>query len=55
LQNEIGQSASGTFVRRHLITTNWNGSVIQGRISRDGNRIDWNNGTYWVRDVVYSR
>jgi hypothetical protein len=54
LRNEVGQSASGTFVRRHLITTNWNGSVIQGRISRDGNRIDWNNGTYWVRDVVYS-
>jgi hypothetical protein len=53
LRNEIGQSAGGSFVRRHLISTNWNGNMIQGRISRDGNRIDWNNGTYWVRDVVY--
>lgn len=55
LQNEVGQSASGSFMRRHLITTNWNGTVIQGRISRDGNRIDWSNGTYWVRDVVYTQ
>jgi hypothetical protein len=54
MQNEAGQTASGSFVRRHLITTSWNGAVIQGRISRDGNRIDWDNGTYWVRDAVYS-
>ncbi|MDE2272016.1 MAG: hypothetical protein KGJ94_08530 [Xanthomonadaceae bacterium] len=53
LQNEVGQSASGRFVRRHLISTIWNGSTIQGRISRDGNRIDWSNGTSWIRDVVY--
>ena len=55
LRNEVGQAASGTFVRRHLITTNWNGSVIQGRLNDDGNRIDWSNGTYWIRDAVYSQ
>lgn len=54
LRNEAGQSASGVFLRRHLVTTNWNGNTIQGRISRDGDRIDWNNGTYWVRAIVYS-
>lgn len=55
LRNEVGQTASGSFVRRREIATHWNGIVIQGRISRDGNRIDWDNGTYWVRDVLYSR
>ena len=55
LQNEAGQTANGSFVRKHDITTNWNGTVINGHISRDGNRIDWDNGTYWVRDVVYSQ
>ena len=55
LQNETGQSASGSFVRRHQITTNWNGTVIQGRINRDGSRIDWDNGTYWVRDALYTQ
>lgn len=54
LRNEVGQTASGSFVRRHLIATHWNGGTIQGRISRDGNRIDWDNGTWWVRAMVYS-
>lgn len=55
LRNEAGQDADGSFVRRHLITTNWNGSVIEGRISRDGDRIDWSNGTWWTRDMVYTQ
>lgn len=55
LRNEAGQWASGSFIRGHLITTNWNGDVIQGRISHHGNRIDWSNGTWWIRDVVYSQ
>ena len=46
---------NGSFVRRRDITTNWNGTVINGHLSRDGNRIDWSNGTYWVRDVVYTQ
>ncbi|MGH8113369.1 MAG: hypothetical protein ACREPL_15865, partial [Rhodanobacteraceae bacterium] len=55
LQNEAGQTANGDFVGRRAITTNWNGTVVQGTISRDGNRIDWSNGTYWTRDVVYTQ
>ena len=55
LQNEAGQTANGSFVRKRDISTNWNGTIINGHISRDGNRIDWNNGTYWVRNVVYSQ
>ncbi len=55
LQNEAGQTADGDFVGRRAITTNWNGTVIEGRISRDGNRIDWSNGTYWTRAVVYTQ
>ena len=55
LQNEVGQTANGSFVRRRDITTNWNGTVINGHLSRDGNRIDWSNGTYWQRDVVYTQ
>ena len=55
LQNEMGQTANGSFVRKRDITTNWNGTVINGHLSRDGNRVDWSNGTYWVRDVVYTQ
>lgn len=55
LQNEAGQTANGNFTRRHDINTNWNGTVISGHVSRDGNRIDWSNGTWWVRDVVYAQ
>ncbi len=55
LQNEAGQTANGSFVRKRDISTNWNGTIINGHISRDGNRIDWDNGTFWVRDLVYSQ
>jgi hypothetical protein len=55
LRNEAGQTATGSWNRGRDITTNWNGTVIGGRVSGDGNRIDWNNGTYWVRDVVYTQ
>ncbi|MGB0125428.1 MAG: hypothetical protein WA419_17355 [Silvibacterium sp.] len=40
LQNEIGQSATGSFNGRRTITTNWAGTTIGGTISRDGNRIN---------------
>lgn len=55
LQNEVGQTANGNLGGHRDITSNWNGVVINGHVSRDGNRIDWSNGTYWVRDVVYSQ
>lgn len=53
LQNENGDSANGTFQGRHSIVTNWGGTTIHGQISRDGNRINWDNGTYWVRSRLY--
>jgi hypothetical protein len=52
LQNESGQSATGNFNGRQ-ITTNWAGSAISGTIAQGGNRINWDNGTYWVRFRVY--
>jgi hypothetical protein len=52
LQNESGQSANGNVSGRQL-TTNWAGTGINGTISQNGNRIDWDNGTYWVRFRVY--
>ncbi len=55
LQNESGQVASGSFAGRHHIVTNWSGTTIRGQISRDGNRIDWDNGSYWIRDRLYTQ
>jgi hypothetical protein len=53
IQNESGQSASGSFTGKRNITTNWGGNTITGNVSQDGNRIDWSNGTYWVKFRVY--
>jgi hypothetical protein len=55
LQNENGQRATGSFNGRLHVTTNWQGTVIGGDISRDGNRINWNNGTYWIRYRLYNQ
>ncbi|MGH8273921.1 MAG: hypothetical protein ACRES9_06665 [Gammaproteobacteria bacterium] len=51
LRNESGRSATGSFTDKHDITTNWSGITIRGRISHNGNRIDWNNGSYWTRST----
>ncbi len=55
LQNESGQGASGSFTGRDRITTNWAGATIGGSVTRDGNRINWDNGTYWVRYRLYTQ
>jgi hypothetical protein len=55
LQNESGQRASGSFNGKFSITTNWQGAVIHGTLSRDGNRINWDNGTYWIRYRLYTQ
>ncbi len=52
-QNETGQRATGTFNGKRSLSTNWSGTTIGGKISADGNRIDWDNGTYWIRYRVY--
>lgn len=53
LQNESGQSASGNFNGSRNITTNWGGTTIRGILLQNGNRINWDNGTYWIRFRVY--
>jgi len=53
LQNESGQGATGTIDGKRHVTTNWSGTTIGGTISSNGNRIDWDNGTYWIRYRVY--
>jgi hypothetical protein len=54
LQNETGQRATGSFNGRGHVSTNWSGARIGGTVSADGNRIDWDNGTYWIRYRLYS-
>jgi len=53
LQNEQGNRATGSFDGKRHISTNWSGNQIGGAISSNGNRIDWDNGTYWIRYRVY--
>jgi hypothetical protein len=49
LRNELGQPGTGSFSGKRQIATVWSGVQITGTISRDKNRIDWSNGTYWTR------
>jgi hypothetical protein len=46
--NEKGEQSSGSFIDASTVVANdWNG--LKGTISADGNRIDWANGSWWVR------
>jgi hypothetical protein len=54
LSNESGDRAIGQLTGKRKLTTNWNGSSIVGTITANGNRINWDNGTYWTRIRVYS-
>jgi poly(beta-D-mannuronate) lyase len=49
LDNGHGASGSGSVDAQGRLTTDWNGNSIVGMVSADGNRIDWDNGTWWVR------
>jgi hypothetical protein len=55
LQNEVGDRATGSLNGKWGLTTNWQGTRITGTISRDGTRIDWSNGTYWIRYRLYGQ
>jgi len=55
LQNENGQRATGSFNGKWNISTNWQGTRINGTVTRDGNRINWDNGTYWIRYRLYTQ
>ena len=54
-QNETGDRATGSFDSKFHLSTNWSGTKIGGAVSKDGNRINWDNGTYWVRYRVYGQ
>jgi hypothetical protein len=49
LTNEGGSTATGSLDEKRHVTTNWNGTTIGGTIAKGGDRIDWDNGTYWTR------
>ena len=53
LSNQSGDKASGQMNGKRTLTTNWNGNTIGGTVSTNGNRINWDNGTYWTRFRVY--
>jgi hypothetical protein len=53
LSNETGDTASGQMNGKRTLTSSWNGSTIGGTVSSDGNRINWDNGTYWIRYRLY--
>jgi hypothetical protein len=53
LSNQSGDNASGQMNGKRTLTTNWNGTTIGGTVSANGNRINWDNGTYWIRFLVY--
>jgi hypothetical protein len=54
LSNESGDHASGQITGKRQLTTNWNGTSIVGTVAENGNRINWDNGTFWTRTRVYS-
>ncbi|NPV63250.1 MAG: hypothetical protein HPY61_11590 [Methanotrichaceae archaeon] len=48
--NENGDQSEGGFIDEStVIATDWEDG-LRGTISDDGNRIDWANGTWWVRN-----
>jgi hypothetical protein len=49
LTNEANASATGSWDSRRQFTTNWAGTVINGIVTSNGNRINWDNGTFWTR------
>jgi hypothetical protein len=53
LSNESGDSASGQITGKRTLTSNWNGNTIGGTVATNGNRINWDNGSYWIRFRVY--
>jgi hypothetical protein len=53
LSNESGTTGNGQMTGKRQLSTNWNGSNIGGTVTPNGNRINWDNGTYWTRFRVY--
>src|SRR3984957_14614028 len=49
LTSETNDTATGSWDSRHQLTTNWSGTIITGIVTNSGNRINWDNGTFWTR------
>jgi hypothetical protein len=49
ITNESHASATGSWDSRRQLTTNWSGTIISGIVTGGGNRINWDNGTFWTR------
>jgi hypothetical protein len=49
ITNEANASATGSWDSRRQLTTNWSGTIINGVVMGGGNRINWDNGTFWTR------
>jgi hypothetical protein len=49
LTNEANAAATGSWDSRRQFTTNWSGTIINGIVTNSGNRINWDNGTFWTR------
>jgi hypothetical protein len=49
LRNDTGMTATGVFTARDQIAVSWPGAVVNGTISADNDRIDWDNGQFWSR------
>jgi hypothetical protein len=49
LTNEANAAGTGSFDSRRHLTTNWSGTVIGGTVTVGGDRINWDNGTFWTR------
>jgi hypothetical protein len=52
LRNQQGRSASGTIVGSMKVSTDWGsgGGHITGTFSANLRRIDWSNGSFWLRE-----
>jgi hypothetical protein len=47
LTNEMGEASRGSLISETVISADeWH---LTGKLSDDGKRIDWSNGTYWTR------
>jgi hypothetical protein len=54
--NGLHTMTGGFFLNgKFHLTTNWQGTTINGTVSRDGNRINWDNWTYWIRYRLYTQ
>ncbi len=49
LTSEQNATGTGSWDSRHQLTTNWSGTIINGFVTNNGNRINWDNGTFWTR------